>query len=212
MKNNSHPETLHGIKKVNHLYNNKVEKGVAIIAPMEVKDSIHLRLQNLRYIRDAEDWFCVDAGNYTRLVIDGQIMMTDTGMECYSNREFVKEARGKVLVAGLGIGLILYNILDKAEVTEIVVIEKYSDLIDIVAPEIKNHPKIKIIHADIDEWNPEKKEMFDTIYFDIWADISTDNLPHIAALEKRFKKHLNKGGWMNSWMKQYLKRRERRGL
>lgn len=151
-------------------------------------------------------------GHYTRLHIHNELMMSDTPMERISNSKFVHKANGKVLIAGLGIGMIIQAIINKEEVTEVIVIEKYQDVIDLVAPKFKSD-KLKIICADIDEWKPIKDEKFDVIYFDIWADISVENLEHIKKLHNRFKNSVNRNNpecYMNSWMKEYLQSEKRK--
>jgi hypothetical protein len=124
-------------------------------------------------------------------------------MERSSNREFVRNANGKVLIAGLGIGLIIHNILEKENVSHITVIEKHKDVIDLVSPYFKSK-KITFICADILEWLPPVGEKFDIIYFDIWPTICGDNMKEISMLHNRFKNKLNRSNpdcWMDSWMK-----------
>lgn len=202
---------IYGVKGVEHLFPEKIEKGVAKISKVVFEEKNDL-LTNLRLMRDSgEWWFRMKEGTFVRLSVNGQLMMSDTAMERYSNREFIESANGKVLVAGLGVGMILANILDKEEVTEVIVIEKYQDVIDLVSDKF-THPKLKIICTDVFDYVPEKDEKFDTIYFDIWADISTDNLKEIKLLHNRFKNKLNRQNekcWMNSWMKEYLQKQLR---
>lgn len=170
--------------------------------------TVEFKRQNdpLGYLRIAMDGFPISDGKYVRLYINHELVMSDTDMEKLSNRVFCSAANGRVLIAGLGIGLVLYNIMDKPEVTEIIVIEKFQDVIDLVAPYFIS-PKIKIICADIMEWKPSKPEKFDTIYFDIWPSINTDNLEEIKVLHNRFKHFVNRANpkhYMDSWMKRYL--------
>jgi spermidine synthase len=106
-------------------------------------------------------------------------------------------------------------VLDKPEVESVTVIEKYQDVIDLVAPHYA-HPKLTVICADIYEWTPPKGTVYDTIYFDIWPNICTDNLKDMEKLHRRFASKLNKANphrWMDSWLKDALKaqlRREKR--
>lgn len=197
------------------LYNLKVgntkEKGVAAISAFEVK-----REKNpLYHMRLAMDGFPVYDGKYIKLHVDGQLMMSDTDMEKSSNRAFVRNANGDVLIAGLGIGLVVKNILskmDSGEIKSITIVEKYKDVIDLVSPYFKKH-KIKYICADILKWRPEKGKLYDTIYFDIWPAICTDNLDEIKFLHNIFKHRLNRKNpncWMDSWMKSYLQSQKRK--
>lgn len=200
-------ELIYGVRGVESLYPKGEKKGVAQISHIEFDESKDYMF-NLRAVRDGGYMFRMYNGKYVRLHINGELMMSDTGMERISNKGFINNAKGRVLIAGLGVGLIIANIIDNPEVTEIVVVEKYQDVIDLVLPKFKNK-KLKVICADIDEWKPEKGEKFDTLYFDIWATISTDNLEHIAKLHNKFKFFKQKGGWMDSWMKDYLKAKKR---
>lgn len=190
----------------------KKEKGVATISAFEYKRENNL----LDHFRNMRDGMGISDGKYVRLVVNGELMMSDTDMEKHSNSTFVNRAIGRVLVAGLGIGLVVGNLMDKlkkGEITELIIIEKYQDVIDLVSPQFK-HKNIKIICADIFEWRPIKGEKFDVIYFDIWPTICVDNLSEIATLHRIFAKYLHKKNqycWMNSWMRDHLRRLKRRG-
>lgn len=199
---------IYGVKGVLHLFTKKEEKGVAKITQFTFESSKD-PLFNLRAVRDSGRMFQMYDGDYVRLSVNGQLMMSDTGMERISNVDFITKANGKVLVAGLGIGMIILNILDKKDVSEVIVIEKYQDVIDLVEPKI-SHPKLKIICADIFEYKTNEK--FDTIYFDIWPEITVDNLEEIKLLHNRFKSKVNRSNpnhFMNSWMKEFLQKRKR---
>ena len=148
---------------------------------------------------------------HTRLLVRGRIMMTDARFERQTNNEFVREARGDILIAGLGIGLIIQPTLDKGGVSSITVVEKSADVITLVGPHYTN-PKLRIIHADIYDWSPEKGAGYDTIYFDIWPNCCTDYLEEMTKLHRRFRKYLKPGGWMNSWCRDRLRGEKRRGL
>lgn len=154
-------------------------------------------------------------GKYVRLVVDGELMMSDTRMEKVTNTEFIRNANGRVFIAGLGVGLILHNLKPKIEsgvVKEIVVMEKYQDVIDLISPYYKDLP-IKYVVADVLEYKPTKEDVFDTIYFDIWATICEDNLDEISMLHNRWKFKKRKGNtdaWMGSWMQDFLRAERRR--
>jgi len=186
----------------------KKVSGDATLSTFEFKNANN-PLFNLRAIREGGSMFRMSDGKYVRLHVKGELMMSDTHMERSSNIDFVTKANGTVLIAGLGIGLIIKNIMPKVlsgQIKEITVIEKYQSVIDLVSPYFA-HEKIKIICADIMDWIPCKDKKYDTIYFDIWPEICTDNLEEIKILHNRFKNKLNRNNpdkWMNSWMKEYL--------
>ena len=145
--------------------------------------------------------------------------MSDTPMERNTNDKFLQSANGDVVIFGLGLGLIVFPLLDDKNIKSITIIELYQDLIDIVKPNIEakdKHKKVKIIQGDCFTFEFTKETKFDTIYFDIWIDICGDNYEEQKKLERRFRKHLNKDNpnkFIDSWMKDHYKRenaRERR--
>lgn len=186
--------------------------GVATVSHFSV-DEERARFANVRSMINREESFMrLSAGDYVRLVVNGELMMSDTDMEKRTNAEFIENAKGRVMIAGLGIGLILENLRDKIAngvVTSIVVYEKYQDVIDLVGHRYKDLP-IEIHCEDIMEYRPKKGEVYDTIYFDIWPTISTDNLDDMRKLHLRWKSHKTKDAWMNSWMRDHLRRMKRR--
>jgi predicted membrane-bound spermidine synthase len=173
-------------------------------------------LYNMRLIRDGQSLFTMYDGEYVRLVVDGELMMSDTNMEKLSNEEFVANAHGHVLIAGLGIGLVLWNIMGKmesGEVKSVTILEKSADVIKLVGKKFR-HRNIKILNADVFEWVPPAGAKYDVIYFDIWPNVSSDNLPEMTMLHRRFNKYLSKQpkAWMGSWMRDYTRRMKRKGV
>ena len=145
------------------------------------------------------------AGEYCQLIIDGELMMSDTQLEHDTNQTVVLKASGDVLIAGLGIGLILVPILAKASVNSVTVVELHQDVIDLVAPNFMDD-RLQIICEDIYSWKPAKGTKFQTIYFDIWPNICWSNRNQMMKLERRFRSNLDKGGWMNSWAKELCRK------
>lgn len=151
----------------------------------------------------------VPEGTYAHLYVHGQLMMSDTPMEKRSNSHVLCVAAGDVLIAGLGLGMILHPLLAKPEVRSVTVVEKYQEVIDLVGPTLPKE-KLSLVHGDIFTWQPEKGRQWDTIYFDIWPDVSPDNLEEMTTLHRRFARRKTGSGWMDSWMKDTLKARAAR--
>jgi hypothetical protein len=168
----------------------------------------------------------VAPGRYARLRVAGLLMMSDTPMERRTNWHVVREARGDVLVAGLGVGLILYPMIAKAGVRSITVVEKFADVISLVWPAVTAFhartwpserrsaqtgaitavaPRLEVVHADIFDWRPPAGVKWDVLYFDVWATKSPTNLGQIAQLHQRFKGRKRPGGWMDSWYAEILR-------
>jgi len=161
-------------------------------------------------------------GTFVRLVDKEkkEIVMSDTQMEQDTCIEYVNKARGEVLVAGLGIGLTLIPVLLKPEVDSVTVIEIDPYVIDLVLPQLREwfskdeeriycFDKLAIISNDIMQWN--SVSIYDTIFFDIWNDISLDNLENMHCLHECFAEFIDPSGWMDSWMYQKLRKVEQSG-
>lgn len=199
-----------------------------IITPKEVGT---VKIEHYEISEDAARFACmraainarreeeVSAGKYVRLRINGHVAMSDTDMEKLSNWEFLDNANGNVLVAGLGIGLILIPALIKEEVISIEVVEKNADVICAVEPQIRSYladqnlnKKLLVVHNDIFKYKPEKGKKWDTIYFDIWNDICVDNLEGITKLKRKFARRLNRSNpdcWMGAWQEENLRYNKR---
>jgi hypothetical protein len=167
-------------------------------------------------------------GTYTRLMVrrdttavtemgesEWCIMMTDAPYELRSSKEFIKRAHGHVLVAGLGLGATLLPVLKKKSVHSVTVLEKSGDVVTLVLPHIrkqKGAEKMTVLLADATRWPPPRGERYNTIWLDIWPDISTHNLLEMRLLKKKFEKFLAKGGWLGVWEWEYLHQLEKEHL
>lgn len=154
----------------------------------------------------------IDPGHYIVLEIDLETMMSDTPMERITNRDFIKNATGDVLIGGLGLGMCIQALLNKPDVTSITIIELNNDVIKLVAPLFKND-KVKIIHNDIFTWVPDNGQKFDTIYFDIWYTADSENIKsEMNPLIRRYRKYLKDKtiNWISAWRLEELRAQRRR--
>lgn len=130
----------------------------------------------------------IPCGKFVRLLHRGEVIMSDTDMEKRTNANFVRNAHGKVLIGGLGIGLILLAIQDNSEVEKIVVVEKHKEVIDLVKDQLSLNEKVEVVNADVWEYTPTEK--FNTIYMDIWNYINTvvyrDSMKPLIAKYRKF--------------------------
>jgi len=95
------------------------------------------------------------------------IWMSVDGNEWCLYRSLPELVCGKVLIAGLGLGFDLLNVVDRDCVDEVVLVEKRQVIIDLVWPYIP-HSKTTLVHQDVSEYLRDTKERFDVIYFDIF--------------------------------------------
>lgn len=153
---------------------------------------------NLRQAFQGKPQEMIAAGTFVRLeqLSTGFVVMSNTPMEMNSNRVAFKNANGKVLVAGLGMGMILDAMLTKPEVTHIRVLEIDKDIIDYVGSFYSNDDRVEIIHQDIRTYIPASDEYYDYIWLDIWDDIDQRNIDEFIELNELFSKHCKK---MNLW-------------
>lgn len=150
----------------------------------------------------------VKPGRYARLNAHGFIMMTDMHGERWSNLEALNRAQGRVLIAGLGLGMLALAMAQKPEVEEIQVVENNADVIGLVHQHL-HAPKISIYHDDIFDFRPKRGERYDVIWFDIWNSVCADNLDQMRRLHRRFGRGLNRSNpnaWMASWRRSELQR------
>ena len=181
-------------------------RGKAVLSTVEVTEHMS-RVSAFR-----PGMFC-PPGKYMNLVVNGELVMSDTSMEHATNTEVIRRAQGSVLVAGLGLGMILIPMARKPEVKSILVIEQSQDVVDLVWSQIqkalgKDALKVTVVCADIFQWPIPKGAKWDVVYFDIWPNICTDNLKEMATLHRRFARRYT--DWMGSWCKDLLKSRKRR--
>lgn len=187
--------------------------GKWVIDSFTVKDNLSLFMQNARYVRDGFPEFVVRSGDYRRLLLidktmpqGGCIVMSNTPMELMTCRVSVDKAKGRVLVGGLGMGIVLEAMLRKPEVEQIVVVERDAQLLRLVGKHYRKEPKIKLVQCDLFEYEPDGK--FDFGWYDIWNDVSDGNLDSMSKLKAKFKSRVKSQA---CWAENLCKRMARMG-
>lgn len=131
----------------------------------------------------------IPTGEYVRLMNGSELLMSNTPMEKRTNLDFLIKANGDVLIGGLGIGLIVLPLLEKENVNSITIVEKSSEIIEMVGKQLNLSDKVKIVNDDIYTYEPEQK--FDTIYIDIWPAVNSDIWKEeMKPLKQRYRKYL----------------------
>lgn len=147
-------------------------------------------------------------GRFARLWVGEHMMMADTAPERISCLEVVKQARGRVFIAGLGLGMILWPIASKPEVDSITVVERYPEVVRLVGPHVP--ARVKIVTADVFRYRPRRR--FDVIWHDIWPLIGIANLFDMHRLHQRYRRWLAPGGWMESWQREVCEKQARKAV
>lgn len=157
----------------------------------------------------------ISNGTYMRLTHCGEVVMSDTDMEKRTNRKFIRDSNGDVLIGGLGIGMIILAIQDKPEVESITVLEKYTEVIELVGKQLPINEKVNIINADVFDWKPNKGVKYDCIYMDIWNYINyTVYKAEMLPLIRKYQNYLvpkskNPNRFIDCWAKKEAKTNSR---
>ena len=134
---------------------------------------------------------------YTRLMRDSTLIMTDTPAEMRDHWEAVFMARGNCLLNGLGLGMVLKNILLKPEVKSITVVEISQDLIDLISP-FYTDSRVTYVCHDALTFQPPKGMRYQVVWHDIWDYICSDNLEAMKTLHRKYG---HRSVWQGSWCK-----------
>lgn len=158
-------------------------------------------MHSLQTLFSGHGYQVVHPGTYTKLTYDNKrFIMSDTPAEIRDHHSFIYESHGKVLIAGLGIGMVLNAVASKEKVEKVTVVEVSQDIIDLVWSHYKKKfgDKIELIQDDILEWKPPKGyNLWDCAWFDIWDNICQDNWEEYKLLMRRYARKVTdfKGCW-----------------
>ena len=102
---------------------------------------------------------------------DGKIWMSLTKMEVESQMHHIAAATGHTVIAGLGMGFVLYNIIAKPEVTKVTLLEIDPNVVALMdkVTQWRKWPgfdKVTIALGDAIKW--QATEPVDFLYADIW--------------------------------------------
>lgn len=143
----------------------------------------------------------VQEGEYYKLTRNGYTIMSNTPAEVNDHIKFIRAAKGKVLIAGLGLGMVLQEVLKKDSVTKVTVVEISKDVINLVAKSYQD-PRLEIINEDIFNFKPT--EHYDFGWYDIWDDISGDEYEEMKKLTRKLSRYVSKS---DCWCKNESKKR-----
>lgn len=143
----------------------------------------------------------IQAGEYWKLTRGGTIVMSNTPAEILDHIKFIQEAQGKVLIAGLGLGMVLQEVLKKDSVIKVTVVEISKDVINLVAKSYQD-PRLEIINEDIFNFKPT--EHYDFGWYDIWDDISGDEYEEMKKITRKLSRFVSKS---DCWCKNESKKR-----
>lgn len=143
-------------------------------------------------------------GRYTKLVDhkNGDFWMSDTDAEKWDHLPAVRaievhEAK-RILINGLGLGMVLKAALSFDHVERIDVVEMDARVIDLVGPHYLTDDRVNIIHANA--WTQMKRwprgTRWDVGWSDIWPDICTDNRDEMQRMNAFYRRRCT---WHHCW-------------
>lgn len=125
---------------------------------------------------------------------NGSAWMSITPNEIYTMQNPIKDASGKVLTLGCGMGYFAYMAALKDNVEHVTIIEKQSEVIELfnefILPQFSCKDKITVIQADAFDYMEALADgEYDFCFVDIWKG-NTDTVPYLKMkkLCSRFKK------------------------
>ena len=125
------------------------------------------RLPGIGYFQDLQGISEQDV-----LLKGNETWMTSSPMEIESQALHVAAARGHVVVMGAGLGVALYNILSKPQVTHVTLVERDPDVMDLLrrATDFDTWAGIKKLEVEIaDAFDYRPNLPVNHLYIDIWA-------------------------------------------
>lgn len=166
----------------------------------------------LAYMRLVWEGRAPEPGWYTGLAEKGVgIWMSDTTAERRDHVEPVMAMQHlkaeRVVINGLGIGMVLSAALTMDHVKHVDVVERDQRVIDLVGPHYLKDPRVRIHHADAFEqmkkWAPDKR--WDVGWTDIWPDICPDNLSEMKQFTDFYgARCAMHGNWSEDIAKRYV--------
>jgi hypothetical protein len=146
-------------------------------------------------------------GTYTRLMDGDKLWMSDTHGEKRDHMGPLHQIRSlkasRVLINGLGLGMVLKAALTFDHVEHIDVVEKDHRVIELIGPHYKD-PRVTIHHADAYEqaklWPSGTR--WNVGWSDVWGDFSSDDLPSMTILNRAYGRRCD---WHRCWMQDLVK-------
>jgi predicted O-methyltransferase YrrM len=140
------------------------------------------------------------------IIFPPKAWMSTNAQELSSMYAAAREARGDILMSGLGLGIYPQMAFAlQRPVGSITIVENNPDIIEITADSwLKNlapqtRQKIKILESSYEEYVRTTPHTFDTIFLDLWEDSDPRYLPHMNYLVNLSKPLCKPGGRIRCW-------------
>jgi hypothetical protein len=154
-------------------------------------------------------------GTFTRLRTSGVLQMSDTPDEIRDHLGFIGDVARhqepcRVLVNGLGIGMVAKAVLAQPHVIHMDVVEIDPDVIALVEPHLRKaieEPKRLVVHCmDALKAQWPRNTRWDFVWHDIWPTITAENAPTMGTLHRKYGRRCER---QNSWRRWSVKQQQR---
>jgi hypothetical protein len=136
--------------------------------------------------------------NFKMMKNGDEPVMDTSDFEVLTNKYFLDNATGDIMVFGLGMGFIIFPLLDDPSITSIKIVEYDQEVIDYVGNIIKYRDinnKVTIVLGDVKTYYQNNtNEFYDFIYIDYWGELNEnayDEMLEYPSLYSNFKKDDN---------------------
>jgi hypothetical protein len=167
---------------------------------------------NWRIVLHDEDRAWAYPGRYTGLTVDGIMVMSDEAKEITDHIPFIEKATGRILVTGLGIGMVLQALLCKPEVEHVTVVELSADVLALVSPHyltMFGGERMSLVNDSAFDWRPPTGSRFDYAWHDIWPIAFGAYWPEHERLFDRYSAFATE---QDSWRGEWMRRRYENGV
>jgi hypothetical protein len=144
-------------------------------------------------------------GSYTRLDVDGRLWMSDTDDEARDHAEAYWEAQrrgGRVLIHGLGLGMVVGAVLALPQVEHVDVVEIDPRVARLIGPHYESE-RCTVHVGDALTYAWPAGSRWNVVWHDIWPEITASNLPEMHRLHRRFGRRAD---WQGSWARWHAER------
>lgn len=164
---------------------------------IEKKRGTTFEIFNMRYVTpdDVEVSLLYD--------LDDCLWMSDTPQERMMMYANAKQAKGKTLIGGLGLGIYpQYAQFGAAgNASSFVIVERDQDVIQLIKPILERTLKVPfvIVNETIEGFLDSTKEKFDEIFIDTWETLEPKTLPLVNHVKEKALLRLSWGGMIHLW-------------
>lgn len=114
----------------------------------------------------------INPNNDIRLYENEELWMCNHNVDISEHQEIANKCEGKILIGGLGLGVILKQLQKKDDIIKVIVIDNSPEVIKMVWKYLELDNRFKIIQDNIKHYIKTTTKTFDYIYIDTFLDMN----------------------------------------